>query len=186
MTKAHEDTALGGEEPSESCVAEKAGEGNPVANENIEAAQAVRLGQRDNADSMMVAALENYPSRVDAHDALVRLDPGMMISGYGRLLLNGQKHRAQEISNDMASKEGNYDNHAHDRASRHLAIKREAPVLDRGSEYMCIAAGIDPSTIGIKLIQEDPAIKNLDTSRPKPFRPRKEATTEQCHLDLDT
>lgn len=161
--------------------ADKSGDG-----EILGVAQAVKLGQYENADAIMKSALLNYPSLEDAHDALVRLEPEMMISGYGRLLLNGQKHRAQEIGNDMASKEGKYDNHAHDRASKYLAIKNEAPVLDRGSEYMCIAEGIDPSTIDIKLIQEDPAIKNLDTTRPKPFRKRKEATTDQRQWDFDT
>lgn len=184
MTTAREDNVLGGEEPRESCVIEKAGAGNPAVNEKIEAEQAVRLGQR--AEAIMSAAVNNYASPADAYDALVELESKMMVEGCARMMLNGQKRRAQDIGNDMARKEGKYDNHAHDRTSRYLAIKRDATVLDRGMEYMYIAAGIDPSTIDIKLIQDDPDIKNLNATRTKPFWQQSDTAEPQGRLDLGT
>lgn len=109
-----------------------------------------------------------------------------MIPGIVRFMLKGQKHRAKEIGNALAPQEGEYDNHAHDRIRKNKTIKGEAKILDRGLEQACLAAGIDPAGIDIELIQDDPAIKNLDTAEPKPFQQPNDTTEQQIRMDYDT
>ena len=148
--------------------------------------QADQLADAD-ADSMMVAALNNYGSLEEANNAIHRLKPELALLIAQAAFLIALQSKAKDISADLVPKEGKPDGYyAHDRFSRYKDIRQSAATADRVLEDFCSARGVDYSKMDIKLIQDDPAIKNLDTTRPKPFRPRQEATPEQGHLDLDT
>lgn len=147
--------------------------------------KAEQADQLSDADAMLVAALSKYASKHGAYDALVKLEPKMMMSGQARSLLNGQKYRAAKICEDLAPKEGEPDNHRHDRNTKLKTVKDEIKYLFRGMEQVCFAADRDPAEMGIELMLNDPDIQNMGKSETKPPQQQND-NQEQDRLFLIT
>lgn len=184
MTTAHEDTALGGEEPRESCVGKKVGAGNQAASENMEVAQAVRLGQSENADTEMLSALNHYGSAKEQVEAIRRLRPELALLITLQTCLEALLFKAHEQSKDVVPKTGTTDYYVTNRSGGNQSIRQSAATVDRVLEYFCSAADIDHTKLDIKLVQDHPGIKGLDITRPKPFQTPKEANPAQCQWDF--
>lgn len=157
--------------------------GKPENGKRLEVEQDVQADQLADADAMLVAAVGKYASEQEAYDALVRLEPKMMISGQARFLLNGQKYRAGEVCEDLAQKEGGPDNHRHDRNTKLKTVKDETKYLFRGMEQACFAADLDPTEMGIDIMLNDPDIQDMGKSKTKPPQHQND-TQEQDRLFL--
>lgn len=188
-TSAHQDTALSGKGSDHSRLASAAGKGDPEINKNLKVeqlGQADQLRQFSDIDNELLSTLNHYGSTKEQEEAIRRLRPELALLGSLNSCLIALKFKAEKIRQALVLvlNEGEIDYLAEDRASRYKAIRQAAAIIDGVLENFCAATGLDYTKMDIKLIQDDPAIKSLDITKPKPFQAPKGATPEQCQLDF--
>ena len=168
-TSAHHDTDLCEESPSQNRANSPDAADKPENGAILADAQAAALGHLSDADTKVLAAIDDHGSLEDLGKLLAVHRPELLFWGGRDFLLRGQKHLAKDTNAKLPPvQEEEDDIQLQTRTATYKRIKQEVAILDRLFQCACSAADITDAVKGAGKLQEDTFIRSLDARQEIP------------------
>lgn len=166
MPVSHQDTSPSSEEETRQGHAAKTERtGAPKTGKSLKAEQATKLGHTSDADTITLAALDDYGSLEDLAGLILGQRPELAAWVTHGFFSEGLTGMAQKVDKKLSPELGECDIFAALRTSSHKTLKDDAGNLDRIIEQCCHMAGVCGVEMGLPPLKGETDIKNLPTRR---------------------